>query len=341
MEWMISQSAEDNIVGDCYNPDEDQDIPRRPKKRSARQPILARRRENGAIEPIGPKDSVWYSLYVEFPNIESKRFQAKFRRQFRMPHNSFCDLVQDAREGEWFPRWMGNSASGTPSSPLELLVLGALRYLGRGWTFDDLEESTAISEEVHRVFFHEFIAVGSTLLFNKYVKVPSNEEELKDHMLEFEMAGLPGACGSCDATHIVHEMCAFRLQRIHKGFKTKYPTRAFNITANHRRQIIATTSGHPGSWNDKTLVMYDDFVKDIKSGRLFCDNRFELLERRNGSVVSVHYQGVWLVVDNGYHNWSITVPPFSNSNNRQEIRWSEWVESMRKDVEVSLLLIKL
>lgn len=252
-----------------------------------------------------------------------------------MPHASFIQLVQDAKEGEWFPRWSRSSASGRPCSPLELMILGSLRYLGRGWTFDDCEEATAISEETHRVFFHQFITIGSTILFEKYVNVPSNLVDLRAHMAEFEMAGLPGACGSCDATHIIHEMCSYRLQRVHKGFKTKHPTRSFNLTSNHRRQILSTTTGHPGSFNDKTVVMYDEFVKDIKSGRRFSENTFQLLERRDGVITAVTYEGVWLVVDNGYHNWSVTVPPFSNSNNRKEIRWSEWLESMRKDVEVS------
>jgi hypothetical protein len=45
-------------------------------------------------------------------------------------------------------------------------------YLGRGFTFDDCEECTAISEDVHRVFFHEFINVGSTTLFDRYVITP-------------------------------------------------------------------------------------------------------------------------------------------------------------------------
>lgn len=42
-------------------------------------------------------------------------------------------------------------------SPLSLLPLRTLKYLGRGWTFDDLEESIGTSEEVHRNFFHKFI----------------------------------------------------------------------------------------------------------------------------------------------------------------------------------------
>ena len=46
------------------------------------------------------------------------------------------------------------------TSPIELLLLGTLRYLGRGWTFDDIEEATAISLEVHRVFsMHSSVGV--------------------------------------------------------------------------------------------------------------------------------------------------------------------------------------
>ncbi len=49
-----------------------------------------------------------------------------------------------------FPHW--NKWNST--SPLELLLLGALSYIGHGWTFDDLEESTLISAEVHRNLLH-------------------------------------------------------------------------------------------------------------------------------------------------------------------------------------------
>jgi hypothetical protein len=37
------------------------------------------------------------------------------------------------------------------------MLLGTLRYLGREWTFDDLEEAMLIDEETHRQFFHHFI----------------------------------------------------------------------------------------------------------------------------------------------------------------------------------------
>ena len=92
------------------------------------------------------------------------------------------------------------------------------------------------------------------------------------------------------------------------------------MAINHRRRILGTTRGHPGSWNHKTLVLFDTFIKDIKAGHILQDYKFELLERRGEEIVAVKYQGVWIVVDNGYHPWSITVPPFTNSNYRDEIR---------------------
>ena len=35
---------------------------------------------------------------------------------------------------------------------ISLLILSTIRYLGRGWTFDDLEEATDIGQECHRLF---------------------------------------------------------------------------------------------------------------------------------------------------------------------------------------------
>jgi hypothetical protein len=47
-----------------------------------------------------------------------------------------------------------------------------------------------------------------------------------------------------------------------------------------------------------------------------------------------------LIVDNGYLNWSCTVPPFSVTNNIDEICWSKWLELMRKDVECMFGILK-
>ena len=51
-------------------------------------------------------------------------------------------------------------------------------------------------------------------------------------------------------------------------------------------------------------------------------------------------KGAYVIVDNGYLNWSTTVPPIKHSCNRSEIRFSQWLESLRKDVECTFGILK-
>ena len=85
-------------------------------------------------------------------------------------------FVTQAKQSPLFRRWTSFDAVGKESSPIELMILGALRYLGRGWTFDDIEEATTINEETHCQFFHIYIAFGSTELNERFVIVPTSGE---------------------------------------------------------------------------------------------------------------------------------------------------------------------
>jgi hypothetical protein len=290
-----------------------------------------------------PKVSPWYLLYVNpsLSNLENKKFHAKFRRRFRLPYENYEELLADLSNSGKFKRWQSADAVGRPSSPLALMLLGALRYLGRGWTFDDVEEATLIDEETHRQFFHCFIDYCSTTLYKRYVISPSSPEDAASHMHEMEQAGCHGSCGSTDGVHITMEKCSHRLKQHHLGPKLSHTARSYNVTVNHRRRILSSTPGHPSRWNDKTLVLFDDFVKGIHDGTILQDVEFELLERGiNGEVLTVKYRGAWLMVDNGYLQWSTTVPPIKNTAKYSEIRWSEWVESLRKDVECTFGILK-
>lgn len=46
------------------------------------------------------------------------------------------------------------------------------------------------------------------------------------------------------------------------------------------------------------------------------------------------------MVDNGYLSWSCTVPPVKDGLTYAVIRFSEWLESMRKDVECTFGILK-
>ena len=99
--------------------------------------------------------------------------------------------------------------------------------------------------------------------------------------------------------------------------------------------------GLSGHWNDMTIVRFDTFLTDVRAGRILTDNEFELLSYdKEGNVISVWYNGVYVIVDNGYLAWSCTVPPIFVTKKIDETRWSRWVESMRKDVECTFGILK-
>lgn len=171
--------------------------------------------------------------------------------------------------------------------------------------------------------------------------MPTNAEEAANHLYEMTLAGFVGAVASTDATHIMMERCKHFLKQYHQSPKTKNPARTYNITVNHRRRILYTTGGHPARWNDKTIILFDDFVRGINEGRLLDDIEFELLELdQYGNEVKVRYRGAWVLVDNGYLNWATTIPPFKSTTSLKEYRWSEWLESMRKDVECTFGILQ-
>ena len=298
----------------------------------------------GSTRPMDPKLTQWYQMYVTKPTTTSPKFCKKFRRRFRLPYQSFLglvDLCKDAEGEPYFRRWLSCDAVGKPSSPLELMLLGALRYLGRGWTFDDIEEATCIDEETHRQFFEVFITFGSEVLFPKYVSFPKNAAEAEEHMHEMRQAGFHGCPCSTDATHIMMERCRYLQRQAHMGFKMSHPARTYNMTVNHRRKILWTTPGHPSRWNDKTVVLFDKFVRGIHEGEYLSDVEFELHEfDMAGNVVNAKYRGAWVMVDNGYLPWSITQAPIKSTLDMREIRWSQWLESMRKDVECTFGILK-
>jgi hypothetical protein len=157
------------------------------------------------------------------------------------------------------------------------MVLGCcLCYLGREWTFDDLEESTRISVE-HTLALSPFILILAKYLFlyDKYAVYPLTAEEAEFHQKEFDEAPSLDECAcSIDVTHIGLMRYPFKLMHLHCEHKLEMPTRTYNLKTNHRRKILSTTCGHPGWWNAKTPVLFDDFVCGVKDGKFLSDVEF-------------------------------------------------------------------
>lgn len=343
-----------NFNVDCdTDPYDEEVIAKGPPKKRRKKGIVWYRSEEGDLKILPPTMSLWYNLYCfdEEQCVETQpNFHAKFRNRFRMPYRQYKELLQLCRDhssqekGGYFRRWKPGSVGGNgdPAAPLDLLLLAALRYIGRGWTFDDLEEATAISREVIRSFFHKFIEFGKEVLYPKWVTSPATLDDAAQASHEFSMAGFPGCIGSMDATHVETDRIPFKLRQAHLSFKLPFTARTYNLVCNHRKRILSTTHGHPARWNDKTLVAFDGIATDLHFGRnCLEDLPFQLYAYDNaGEIVTVKYKGAWLLVDNGYLNWGVTIPPKKDNPTVWDWRFSKWLESMRKDVECCFGILK-
>ena len=85
----------------------------------------------GNLKFLEPRETVWYHAFcrpdvVDDATMDSKLFK-KFRGRFRMPYEQFRELLLLVQEHQQFARWTRKDASGSPPSPMGLLVLGSLR----------------------------------------------------------------------------------------------------------------------------------------------------------------------------------------------------------------------
>jgi hypothetical protein len=160
---------------------------------------------------------------------------------------------------------------------------------------------------------------------------------LRECESEYRRAGFPGCIGSTNATHITLEKVRFSVRQPHLGFKSSQTTQTYNLTLKHRQKILHPTTGYPGRLKEKTLVRFDGLMHQLCEGNLNSTMNFEL-HTEKGMKITI--DGCYVIVDNGYLQWSTTVPPYKNSANQSEQRLSQWLESLRKDVESTFGILK-
>ena len=105
-------------------------------------------------------------------------------------------------------------------------------------------------------------------MYKKYVIDVANSINISNHEQLFGLAGMNGCIGSGDATHISMLNCPSWAANSHKGFKLNLPARTYNLTVAHTKLILCSTTGHPSTWNDKTLVLYDPLLSGVRGYKI-------------------------------------------------------------------------
>jgi len=109
-----------------------------------------------------PSESYRWCHYILLPHNNNEAwqdptFQKEFWLHFHIPYEKFKELIMQMKDGQHFQCWMSPDATSWAPSPIELLTLVMLHYLGHGWTFDDLQEAMFINSETLHQFFHRFV----------------------------------------------------------------------------------------------------------------------------------------------------------------------------------------
>lgn len=286
-------------------------------------------------------NSAWW-LFLQKDTIKNPfhRDGKLFRTRFRVPYDVFMYIVNlckvemkedlNTESKDIFGRYI----------PIELKVLGVLRVLARGCTFDCIAELTNSNKEAHRLFFHKFNKIFIKHFYETYINYPTTDEEVYSITKIYKLLGFPGCVGSIDVVHIGWELCPKRLTNVCTG-KSGYPTLAYEVAVDHRKRILHTTPGHFGTRNDKTIVKFDSLVSKIRYEEPFSNFQYEIFQvAGDGNIITHIVNGVYLICDNGYHSWKALMCPLTHCYLYSQLRWSKWLESTRKDVECCFGILK-
>jgi hypothetical protein len=137
--------------------------------------------------------------------------------------------------------------------------------------------------------------------------------------------------------HLQWDACYAQLKHSFKNGKLSYKSIVFEVICNNRRNIFSCTKAYPGTQADKTISEQDDTVYAIRNDPKFTDVNYVL---KNSVGEDVPMKGVYLLSDNGFHKWKIIAMPMKTTVNQNQKRWSQWCESMIKDIECTFGILK-
>ena len=98
--------------------------------------------------------------------------------------------------------------------------------------------------------------------------------------------------------------------------------------------------GFPARWNDKNIVKFDDSITSIKINKFYDDKVLMLKERNSEEIVETPHKEAQVSCDNGHLKWITLICPYKLASDHKEIRFSNQLEIMRKDVKFNFGILK-
>ena len=247
------------------------------------------------------------------------KMQRRFRNRFRVPFSMFEEMVLECKDALIF---------GRTQIPVEFKLLGCLRVLGRGAYCDDVAEILDCGKTTVNDMFKAFVKKYSDAYYDKYVYVPEGEE-MEKVMSDYAKMGFPGCVGSMDVTHLMWKQCPSSLRHVCTG-RYHAPSVAFQMVCAHTRRIHHVSRPFYGATNDITITYNDTYPREVMLGNVHKEIVFQTYDRQG---ILRTWRGAYIICDGGYPKCVCFVDPSLLDYEFHTVSWSEWLESVRKDVE--------
>eukprot|EP00961_Rhodomonas_salina_P205805 2777848-Rhodomonas_salina.1 len=114
--------------------------------------------------------------------------------------------------------------------------------------------------------------------------------------------------------------CPAVLCNQYKGGKG-YPSIAYEVVCDHNLFILGTTCSFSGTTNDKTILLYDLFIEEVKRGARYVNLEFKLM---------------WADCSWTTHKGC----PMLHSSDADDHRFSQQIEAVCKDIERTFGVLK-
>ena len=261
------------------------------QQQEERDRLPTKRRRHVYPRPDYTQSTWWRMLEKGDCKILGHREYDIFRRRFAVTFERYKEFVEKARSWNMSKE---TDALNRPSVPLEIKVLGALRMVAKGCSFDAIAELSGMSIQTMQRFFHRYMDLFVKEFKDEWIKYPKTFAEAEKFMEHYKKLGFPGAVTSVDATHVLFDMCPVGLASIYTG-KEGVPTIAYEVAVSPMGEcLFVTMPGHPGSRNDKTIVKTDDFIQQVKNHEILYDDvEFELFTEDDNTIT---IRGCWIMV---------------------------------------------
>ena len=262
----------------------------------------------------------------------------KFRRRFRIPYVIF-ENIRDEIIKLFYSDRKTTDSRGREVVDIALLVLGALRFVATGCTYDALDELTCVAGETHRVFIRDIFTSWGRHAAKEHIRLPVTDEEIRHVTGMYERSGCPGCIGSVDCVHIVWDKCNAGMRSLCCG-KEKVPTLVFEVVCSHTKRILHVSKWFGGTVSDKTIAKIDPAMDLVKQKYKSCIWK-SLYVDEDGIEKEKNHVGYYYICDGGYHLWETLIPPYKHQiEGSDEMSWSHNIESIRKDIECVFGILK-